>query len=122
MVRKQTIAIAESLLEEILLKEFANPAGGDTGTSRKLFDDVSQYSGYSTPVCTVCTPPTTATPPGCGVVDMLGDQVKSLCAYNISSVAIDPAATLGTQTVKKVTVSVTGPQGVVTLTGYRGNY
>ena len=119
MIRKQTIAIAESLLEEILLKDYANPTGGDTGTVRTLFDDVSQYAGYSTAVCTVCAPPTTATPSGCGVVDLMGSQVKSLCAYNISSVTVDAAATLGTLTVKKITVSVAGPQGTISLTGYR---
>lgn len=107
MVRKQTIAIAESLLEEILLKEYANPAGGDTGTVRALFDDVDQYAGYNTTA---------------GITDPLGVAVASLSSYNVAPAVVVSTTTIGTLTVKQVTVSVTGPQGVVRLTGYRGNY
>jgi MSHA pilin protein MshD len=107
MVRKQTIAIAESLLEEILLKEYANPPGGDTGTNRTLFDDVDQYAGYNTTT---------------GIVDVLGVAVPSLSSYNISPAVTVTTTTLGTQTLKKVTVSVTGPGGTISLSGYRGNY
>ena len=122
LITKQTVAIAESLLEEILAKEFANPAGGDTGSSRALFDDVTQYNGYSTPVCT-----SGCTPIGCGVLDMQGTQVASLCRYNITSVTVadttvaeNPA--LSAITAQRVAVTVTGPQGAITLTGYRSNY
>lgn len=107
MVRKQAIAIAESLLEEILLKEYANPAGGDTGAVRALFDDVDQYDGYNT---------------AAGITDPLGVAVASLSSYNITPSVAVGTTTIGTLTVKEVTVSVTGPQGVVRLTGYRGNY
>src|ERR1035437_6169769 len=50
MVRKQTLAIAESLLEEILLKDYADPNGGANGrtacsaggvaSTRYLWNDV----------------------------------------------------------------------------------
>jgi MSHA pilin protein MshD len=119
MIRKQTIAIAESMLEEILLKDYENPTGGDTGTVRKLFDDVGQYAAYSTPVCTAGCPGTSPTPAGCGVVDLEGTSVSSLCAYRILPSVSVGTTTLGTLTVKQVIVSVTGPQGVVSLTGYR---
>lgn len=106
MVRKQTIAIAESLLEEILLKEYANPAtDGDTGTVRAQFDDVDQYANYSTT----------------GIQDPLGVPVPGLGAYNVEPVVVEEVQ-LGGQTVKRVTVSVTGPQGAISLVGYRGNY
>lgn len=107
MVRKQSIAIAESLLEEILLKEYANPAGGDTGAVRASFDDVDQYAGYNT---------------AAGITDPLGVAVASLSNYNITPAVVVGTTTIGTLTVKEITVSVTGPQGVVRLTGYRGNY
>jgi MSHA pilin protein MshD len=110
MVRKQAIAIAESLLEEILLKDYANPVGGDTGAVRALFDDVDQYAGYTT---------------SGGVKDVLGTAVAGLERYDITSVAVG-TTTLGSgaasQTVKRVEVTVTGPGGAVSLSGYRGNY
>jgi len=149
MIRKQTIAIAESMLEEILLKEYCDPDWVEIGTiakpisppvcycdpdptltpdaaipafrcrrspqvrlvadketSRKDYDDVDDFSGYATTT---------------GIVDLTGDGT-GLTNYNISSVAVDGAATLGTLTVKKVTVTVTGPQGPITLVGYRANY
>ena len=56
LVRKQALAIAESLLEEIVLKEFKDPNGGTNGTptictagvgSRSLWTNVCEYNGYS---------------------------------------------------------------------------
>ena len=111
MVRKQTIASAESLLEEILLKDYAKPTGStalgfSASGTRNLFDCVDDYSGYTTT----------------GIVDMTGATVTGLSNYNISAVVVDGTATLGTLAVKKITVTVTGPQGPVSLTGYRSNY
>jgi MSHA pilin protein MshD len=116
MVRKQTIAIAESLLEEILLKDYCDPDTLNTSVSpstcgtnavesgRNTYDDVDDYAGYTST----------------GIVDMTGAATPGLAQYNISpAVAVDTVA-LGGLTVKRVTVSVTGPQGaVVSLTGYR---
>lgn len=108
MVRKQTIAVAESLLEEILLKDYSNPAGGYTGTIRAQFDDVGDYAGYST---------------SAGVVDVLGAPVAGLSAYNISPpVSVAATTELGSVSALKITVSVTGPAGTISLSGYRGNY
>jgi len=105
MVRKQTIAIAESLLEEILLKEYARPSSTVAAT-RNLYDCVDDYNGYTTT----------------GIVDMTGVSVAGLGSYNISPAVTVGATTLGGLTVKQVVVSVTGPQGMISLTGYRGNY
>lgn len=108
MVRKQTIAVAESLLEEILLKDYGNPVDGYTGSVRANFDDVSDYAGYST---------------SAGVVDVLGAPVPGLSAYNIAPpVAVVSTTDLGGASALKITVSVTGPSGVISLSGYRGNY
>jgi MSHA pilin protein MshD len=111
LIRKQTVAIAESMLEEILLKEFANPVGGYTGTSRAMFDDVADYDGYSTTA---------------GIVDLTGAGV-GLTNYNITSVKVAvttalESAALNAIGAKRVTVTVTGPQGPITLVGYRSNY
>jgi MSHA pilin protein MshD len=100
MLRKQSLAIAESLLEEILLKEYAKPSGSTVsgfalGGARNLYDCVDDYNTYATTT---------------GIVDITGTAV------------VVSTTTLGAVTVKKVVVSVTGPQGIFSLTGYRGNY
>lgn len=110
MVRKQALAVAESLLEEISLKDFANPTGGYSGADRAQFDDVSDYNGYTST----------------GIVDISGVAIGSLSGYNISSVSVDAAASLGGiggGEVKLITVTVTGPGNEsITLSGYRTNY
>lgn len=107
MVRKQAMAIAESLMEEITAKEYANPTGGYTGVTRSLWDDVDDYNGY-----------TSAT-----VVDLQGSTVAGLTGYRIAPAVSVATTTLGAATVKKIIVNVTDTQNnVVTLTGYRGNY
>jgi MSHA pilin protein MshD len=108
MVRKQTVAIAESLLEEILQKDYVNPAGGYTGPNRALFDDVNDYVGYTT---------------AGGMVDITGAAIAGLGQYNVApAVAVVPI-TLGPNAIPalQVTVTVTGPGGPIALTGLRTN-
>jgi MSHA pilin protein MshD len=106
LVRKQALAIAESLLEEIVLKEYSNPTGGYTGTNRSLYDDVDDFNGYTST----------------GIVDGSGAAVSGLTGYRIEPAVTVTTTTLGGVTIKQIVVSVTGPQGVISLTGYRGNY
>ena len=108
MVRKQAITIAESLLEEILLKEYGNPSGGYSGTVRAQFDDVGDYAGYTTTG---------------GIVDVSGAAVAGLGSYNIApAVTVVASSDLTGIAAKKVTVSVTGPGVTISLSGYRSNY
>jgi MSHA pilin protein MshD len=112
MVRKQAIAVAETMLEEILLKEYAKPTGSTVlgfgaGGSRNVYDCVDDYANYTTLT---------------GIVDATGAATAGLGAFNFAPAISVTTATLGGQTVKWVVVSVTGPQGVITLSGYRGNY
>jgi MSHA pilin protein MshD len=112
MVRKQALAVAQSLLEEILLKNYSRPTDSTAvsfanGGTRNQFDTVTDYIGYNTTG---------------GIVDVTGTAVAGLGSYNFTPVVTVAPDTLGTLAVLKVVVSVTGPQGVVTLTGYRGNY
>jgi MSHA pilin protein MshD len=126
MIRKQTVAIAESLLEEILLKNYCDPdpAGAPAPTCgthvvkagtcpRALFDNVDDYAGYTT---------------ASGIVDMTC-AASGLANYNITSVTVANAIAADNAALaalvppaKKVTVTVTGPQGPITLVGYRSNY
>lgn len=107
LVRKQTVAVAESLLEEILLKSYDDPDGlpNVVEASRALYDDVSDYAGYAT---------------SGGMKDMAGNAIAGLESYNVSSVAVT-AVTLSGIAARQVTVTVTGPGGAISLTGYRTN-
>ena len=108
MGRKQAIAVAESLLEEIMLKDFANPTGGYTGTNRTQFDDVSDYVGYATT----------------GIVDISGTAIGGLSGYNISSVTVVNTAlgNIASTDAKLITVTVTAPDGqAISLSAYRTN-
>ncbi len=113
LVRKQALAVAQSLLEEILQKAYAKPAGstvaGFPTGARSLFDTVADYNNYTTTA---------------GIVDAGGASVAGLGAYNIAPKVVVSSVSLpgSAQQLLRVEVSVTGPQGVVTLIGYRGAY
>lgn len=112
-VQKQALAVAEALLDEILLASY-DPVAGAGGT-RADFNDVDDYAGYDTGAL--------------GVQDIQGNPVAGLETYRIR-VAIAPAALTDTGAVlapvneaKRVTVTVTGPGTFgVTLDGYRLKY
>ena len=107
MLTKQSVALAESLMEEILQKDFANPVGGYSGTNRALFDDVADYSGYVT---------------AAGMVDAQGVAIAGLGGYNASpAVAVMAMTSWNGIPALRVTVSITGPGGTVSLVGYRSN-
>ena len=107
LARKQALAIAEALLEEITMKEFSNPSGGYSGSSRALFDDVDDYNGYST---------------SGGMVDPAGNAISGLSGYDVSPAVAVSSVTLGGVPVKKIVVNILFSQGTITLVGYRGNY
>jgi MSHA pilin protein MshD len=109
---KQALAVAEGLLDEILLSSY-DPLPG-TG-ARANFDDVDDYAGYTT---------------AGGMKDINNNPIAGLTAYNVSNVAVavvtlnDAGATLTPVTeAKRVTVTVTGPAGfAISLDGYRLKY
>ena len=135
MVRKKALAVAESMLEEVLLKAYCDPNTVNTnGTivtnppncvlpdsapaaSRAVYDKVSDYNGYSTTG---------------GIVDVNGNLSAGLGNYNIAGVVVDcvtsvgaiPAVTCSNNTYRRVVVSVTGSglESTISLTGFRGNY
>jgi MSHA pilin protein MshD len=135
MLRRQALAIAESLLEEVQLMPFTycdpddanvetatsiagcaslpesiGPEPGETRFAAPQFDNVNDYNGYTMS----------------GIVDITGAAAPGLSGYSASvSVA---AAALGTITAAsgdalRITVTVSGPGGVsVTLDGYRSRH
>lgn len=101
MVRKQAAALADSILEEILQKEYDDPDGVSGETTRATMDDVDDYNGKTQALFT--------------------DWPASLAAYTVAIAVAAPVAVGGIQT-KLVTVTVTGGNQVVTMTGRRTKY
>jgi MSHA pilin protein MshD len=135
MVRKQALAIAESLLEEVLAKpytycdpddanvetasssagcattpEVMGPEAGETRYSNLTpFDNVNDYNGFSM----------------AGIVDLNGNAVAGLGGYT-ATVQVQPAGAFngipaGETLLVTVTVTAPGNQGV-SLSGYRTRY
>ena len=138
VVRKQALAIAESLLEEVLAKPYtycdpddanvetaSSPAGCETipevmgpeaGETRYAnltpFDNVNDYNGFSM----------------AGIVDLNNNPVAGLGGYSASVQVVQPAGAFngiraGETLLVTVTVTATAPgnQGV-SLSGYRTRY
>ena len=102
MVRKQAMALADSILEEILLKSYADPDGTNAGeTGRSNWDNVDDYSGKSNA--------------------NFPDLPAELASYVIGIVVDDGSPILGIAA-RRVTVTITRGSDVVSMTGYRANY
>ena len=109
-VRKQMVAIAESLMEEIQLRPFA--CSGSCSGSRP-FDSVSAYNGLSMT----------------GIADVTNTPVTGLGAYNASVTVTQTALGSGPNTIAgsaslliSIAVSHPGSGASLTLEGYRTHY
>lgn len=119
MVRKQSIAMADAILEEVLLKAYQNPTGGfgpptssNCAATRAQFDDVSDYA---------CFDGTLSTTKIFGS-QMIASSTGPLPDTFWAKVVVS-APTVSGVTMKKITVTVTDPSGATyALSGYRGNY
>lgn len=105
MVRKQAMALADSILEEILLKNFNDPDGLPNiveGTHAD-WDDVSDYNGQTNAAL--------------GVPAALNAYVVAINVANDTTVIGS-----GARPALRVTVTVTHPLETVAMTGYRTCY
>ncbi|HEY9052211.1 MAG TPA: prepilin-type N-terminal cleavage/methylation domain-containing protein [Gammaproteobacteria bacterium] len=115
MIRQQAIIIAQAYMEEIMLKSYNDPNGGETGSceegagNRIQFDDVSDYD---------CVNDTA------GAVDQFGNSLAGLGAYNVS-VSVS-STNIGAPAVaaRRIDVTVThDAQPInISITGYRTSY
>lgn len=106
VVRKQMMAIAQELLEEIQLKPYSIAANSAAaGCARDTFNDLRDYDGYSsTGFCTVD-----------------GVAISALAKFNVASSVV--AGTLGgVSAALKITVTVQNSGDTLQLVGWRTDY
>jgi len=107
MVRKQMLAIAEEMMEEVSLKPFAPQAPGPAaGCARAAFNDIDDYGGYST---------------AAGICDIDGNAIPTLATYNVA-VAVAATPLPNGVAAKRITITVTHGADTLTLVGYRTDW
>ena len=118
LLRRQSMAIAQSLLDEITAKPFGSAAtdvtadgylaGPVTSATRASADDVDDYNGFSMS----------------GISRLDNTLLTGLSNYRVSVAVV--AAAFGTVPASagwRITVTVTDPSGAqLALDGYRANY
>ncbi|SFC72682.1 type IV pilus modification PilV family protein [Massilia yuzhufengensis] len=109
VVTRQMLAIADSMMEEVLLKPFA--VDNDPSPTRADFNDVRDFD---------TTDDTTAGYTSNGIVDIDGVAIEGLAGYSVSvqvnNVALDGAPAADAL---RVIVTVTSGPQQLSLTGWR---
>lgn len=108
IVRKQAAALADSILEEILQKEYQDPDGGANvvESGRNTYDDVDDYDGINETL-SAAGPRFTGLP-------------SNVYGYVVKVAVTAPG--LGTIPAKRVSVTVSRGSESVSMAGYRTNY
>jgi MSHA pilin protein MshD len=106
-VRKQMLAIAEEMMEEIQLKPYTPAANSASAAcARDSYNDVSDYDGYSTSgqICALD-----------------GTPLPALAGFS-TKVSVTVSALAGVAAVKKIVVTVSRGDQSFSLTGWRSDY
>jgi len=108
MVRKQMLAIAEEMMEEVTLKPFGAPGVAPGVCARSGLATVGAYQGY------------TAT----GICDIDGNAITSLSTYKVDVTVASLAHPDGVvaEDSLQITITVTHGGETLTLVGYRTNW
>jgi MSHA pilin protein MshD len=106
LVRRQMQAIAEEMMEEILLKPYAPAANAaPAGCARDTFNDMADYHGYArTGICAVD-----------------GTAIPALAAYAVG-VSVTAAGLGGVGAARRISVTVTRGADTLTLVGWRTDF
>lgn len=108
LVRKQAIAVAESLLEEIMAVHYTCPDASCvavTTTNRTATHAVGDYDGFTMS----------------GIRALDGSAIAQLAGYT-ATVTVAPEALWSGANGRQIAVTVSGGTESVTLTGWRGAY
>ncbi len=109
VVRKQLLAIAEEMLEEIELKPYRVTANtAPTGYARNTYNDVLDYNGYNTTSVAK-------------IYDIDGTAIASLNGYSVNVTAVVTTLQTVTEAVK-ITVTAARGSESITMVGWRTNY
>lgn len=105
LVSRQLQAVAEAMLEEVLLQDYKKPTGSpDPGGKRALFDNVDDYQDYGAGITGITTPN--------------GGTVTGLDAYSVK-VHVSGVLDWNGATAKLITVTARRGGDSFTLSGYR---
>lgn len=121
LVRKQALAIADTILEEVLQKEYCDPDTVNMSTqpptcgvqtveaTRADKDDVSDYDTQTQTLFNSASP---------------GGWPTALDGYSVTIAVVNDTTVIGSATLpaKRITVTVSRANESVALVGYRGNY
>ena len=104
LVTQQMLAIAESMMEEVMLKPYTG--AGTKGATRATYDKIGDYANYTAQA----------------VTDADGLAIAGLDRYKVS-VAVDPLATalpgVTAAQARRINVTVTHGSQSLTLSGWR---
>ena len=107
VVRKQLLAVAEELIEEIQLKPYGDVANDPPAAcARNTYNDLDDYHGYAT---------------NGFVCDIDGTHVAALDGYSVS-VTVEVSALVGIAQAMRITVTVSRGSDNLSLSSWRTNY
>ena len=112
MVRKQSMAMAEAILEEVLSKD---PAATLPETDMATCSNRSQYVGIADYACFSGSPASAVIH---GDSTLGASAIPSLAKFS-ATVVVGPVAPVSGVNMRRVTVTVTGGTEPITLFGYR---